>query len=93
MVSRLCLTGPLLRWTQGTTEPFLDANGRSLPGSISQKLFVPINGVQQGMIIRGKHASKRQQTGRLVHRSALDQLQGPARRGRGVRVCDPLAVQ
>ena len=57
MVSTLCLTGPLLRWTQGTTEPFLDANGRRLPGSISQKLSVPINGVQQGMIIRGKHAS------------------------------------
>ena len=57
MVSTLCLTGPLLRWTQGTTEPFLDADGRRLPGSISQKLWVPINGVQQGMIIRGKHAS------------------------------------
>jgi len=49
------LTGPLLRWTRGTTEPFLDANGRPLPGSISQKLSAPINGVQQGMIIRGKH--------------------------------------
>jgi pimeloyl-ACP methyl ester carboxylesterase len=57
LVSTLGLTGLLLWWSPGTTEPFLDANGHRLPGSISQKLPVPINGVQQGMVIRGKDAS------------------------------------
>lgn len=41
----------------GTPEPFLDARGRPLPGSISQKLSVPINGVDNGMVIRGKDAA------------------------------------
>lgn len=56
LVSTLGLTG-LLWWRPGTPEPFLDANGHRLPGSISQKLSVPINGVQQGVVIRGKDAS------------------------------------
>ena len=56
-VLKSCLSGLLLWLSPGTTEPFLNANGDRLPGSISQKLSVPINGVQQGMIIRGKHAA------------------------------------
>lgn len=40
----------------GITEPFLGANGQRLAESISQKLTVPINGVRQGMIIRGMYA-------------------------------------
>jgi pimeloyl-ACP methyl ester carboxylesterase len=57
LVSTLGLTGLLLWWSPGTTEPFVDDNGHRLPGSISQKLSVPINGVQQGMVIRGEDAS------------------------------------
>jgi len=57
LVSTLSLTGLLLWWSPGTAKPFLDAKGHRLPGSISQKLSVPINGVQQGMVIRGKDAS------------------------------------
>ena len=41
----------------GNPEPFLDATGRLLPGSVSQRLSVPINGVRNGMVIRGKDAS------------------------------------
>ena len=37
--------------------PFLDENGRSLAGSISEKMFVDINGVQQGMFIKSKDAT------------------------------------
>lgn len=42
---------------RGAPAPFLDDNRRRLAGSISEKLSVPINGVQQGMVIRSKNAS------------------------------------
>jgi pimeloyl-ACP methyl ester carboxylesterase len=48
------LTGTLLAWSPGKPEPFLDENGNPLAGSISEKIFVNINGVQQGMFIKGK---------------------------------------
>jgi pimeloyl-ACP methyl ester carboxylesterase len=57
LVSSLSLTGLLLWWSPGIPEPFLDANDHRIPGSISQKLSVPINGVQQGMVIRGENKS------------------------------------
>ncbi len=57
LVSTLGLTGLLLWWSPGTTEPFLDGEGNRLPGSISEKLSVPINGVQQGMVIRGEDSA------------------------------------
>lgn len=57
LVSALSLTGLLVWWSPGTTEPFLDADGNQLPGSVAQKLAVPINGVRQGMVIRGEDAS------------------------------------
>jgi pimeloyl-ACP methyl ester carboxylesterase len=39
----------------GTPKPFLDENGKPLPGSISEKIFVDINGVKQGMFIKSKN--------------------------------------
>jgi pimeloyl-ACP methyl ester carboxylesterase len=57
LVSSLSLAGLLWWWSPGTTEPFLDPNGDRVPGSIAEKLTVPINGVQQGMVIRGRDAS------------------------------------
>jgi pimeloyl-ACP methyl ester carboxylesterase len=39
----------------GTPKPFLDENGKPLPGSISEKIFVDINGVRQGMFIKSKN--------------------------------------
>jgi pimeloyl-ACP methyl ester carboxylesterase len=35
----------------------VDENGRPLPGSISEKSFININGVRQGMFIRGKNVT------------------------------------
>lgn len=46
--------GVLLALSAGVSTPFLGPNGRTLTGSISEKRHVNINGVQQGMFIRGK---------------------------------------
>jgi hypothetical protein len=37
--------------------PFVDQNGRLLPGSIAEKSYVKINGVRQGMFIRGQNVT------------------------------------
>jgi len=42
----------------GKAEPFLDENGNPVPGSISEKIHITINGVQQGMFIKSKDQSK-----------------------------------
>lgn len=52
------LIGALLVLSPGTPAPFVDENGMPLVGSISEKLHVDINGVQQGMFIRGKDRTK-----------------------------------
>jgi pimeloyl-ACP methyl ester carboxylesterase len=44
----------LLLWSPGVLPPFLDAQGRKLPDSISGKIRVDINGITQGMIIRSR---------------------------------------
>ena len=38
--------------------PFTDDNGNLLKGSISEKIFININGVEQGMFIKGKDKTK-----------------------------------
>ena len=48
------LGGVLLACSPGKPEPYLDENGKPLTGSISEKIFVNINNVQQGMIIKSK---------------------------------------
>ena len=48
--------GALLLLSQGKPKPFLDDKGKTLPNSISEKIHVSINGVQQGMFIKGKDA-------------------------------------
>jgi pimeloyl-ACP methyl ester carboxylesterase len=53
----LILAGVLLLWSPGKPEPFVDENGRLLAGSISEKIRVDINGVEQGMFIQGKDAA------------------------------------
>ena len=53
----IILIGVLLAFNPGKPLPFLDENGKTLPGSISEKIFVDINGVQQGMIIKSKDLS------------------------------------
>jgi Predicted hydrolases or acyltransferases (alpha/beta hydrolase superfamily) len=51
----LILVGVLLYWSPGKPKPFLDKNGTELAGSISEKIHVPINGVEQGMFIKSKN--------------------------------------
>ena len=48
------LVGVLLAWSPGKSEPFLDENHNLLKGSISEKIRVTINGVEQGMFIKSK---------------------------------------
>jgi pimeloyl-ACP methyl ester carboxylesterase len=51
----LMLVGVLQFWSYpGTPKPFLDENGNPLAGSISEKIHVDINGMEQGMFIKGK---------------------------------------
>ena len=42
---------------RGRPKPLVDENGRPLRGSISEKAFVDINGVRQGMFIQSKDAA------------------------------------
>jgi pimeloyl-ACP methyl ester carboxylesterase len=57
LVSVLALVGVLLLWSPGRPTPFLDAGGKVVAGSISEKIRVNINGVGQGMFIKGKDSS------------------------------------
>ncbi len=48
----------VLARTPGKPLPFRDANGRPLVGSISEKIKVNINGVEQGMFIMGRDSTR-----------------------------------
>jgi len=52
----LIIVGILLLWSSGKPVPFLNENGNLLAGSISEKIFVNINGLEQGMFIKSKDA-------------------------------------
>jgi pimeloyl-ACP methyl ester carboxylesterase len=54
LVCLIVLVGLLLAYSPGKPEPFLDENGKPLAGSISEKVFVNINGQRQGMFIKSK---------------------------------------
>jgi pimeloyl-ACP methyl ester carboxylesterase len=41
----------------GKPLPYRDANGQTVPGSLSEKIFIPINGVEQGMFIQSRDPS------------------------------------
>lgn len=51
------LMGILLVMSPGKSESFRDKNGNLLAGSISEKIYVNINGAEQGMFIKSKNAS------------------------------------
>jgi len=53
----LILMGVLLAMSPGKAEPFLDKNGNLMEGSISEKIRININGVEQGMFIQGKDST------------------------------------
>ena len=50
----IILVGILLALSPGKPRRIVDASGRTVPGSISEKIFVNINGVQQGMFIESR---------------------------------------
>ncbi|MBE0655126.1 MAG: alpha/beta hydrolase, partial [Bacteroidales bacterium] len=50
----LILAGVLFALSPGKTEPFLDEQGNLIAGSISEKIRISINGVEQGMFIRSR---------------------------------------
>ena len=53
-IPALLLLGVLLVVSPGTPKPFLDDSGQPLANSISEKVRVDINGVEQGMFIKGR---------------------------------------
>lgn len=57
-VGSLLLWGTLKACSPGKPVQFLSENGKLIPGSISEKIWVPINGVEQGMFIKGKDKTK-----------------------------------
>jgi len=58
LVCILQISGMLLVCSPGKSIPFLDESGNILEGSISEKIHVTINGVEQGMFIKGKDKTK-----------------------------------
>lgn len=54
--SAVVVLGALLFLSPGTPKPFLDDSGKPLAGSLSEKIRVNINGVEQGMFIESKNA-------------------------------------
>lgn len=57
LVGIFILLGVLMAMSPGQPKPILDENGSPLAGSISEKIFVNINGIQQGMFIQSKDAN------------------------------------
>lgn len=54
LVIGLALVGVLVAWSPGQPRPFLDDKGNVLEFSLADKVFVEINGVQQGMFIKSR---------------------------------------
>jgi pimeloyl-ACP methyl ester carboxylesterase len=57
VITILIPAGLLLLLSPGKTRPFTDEHGNILPGSISEKIHITINGVKQGMFIKSKDDS------------------------------------
>lgn len=57
LVGVLTLVVLLWVWSSGRPLPYLDGSGRPLRDSISEKIRVPINGIDQGMFIKSRNAS------------------------------------
>jgi pimeloyl-ACP methyl ester carboxylesterase len=53
----LILIGFLQLQSPGKPTPYVDANGKTLPNSLSEKVRVDINGVKQGMFIKSTDVS------------------------------------
>jgi pimeloyl-ACP methyl ester carboxylesterase len=55
LICILILLGLLLAWSPGKPVPFLDENGDHLAGSISEKIHINVNGIEQGLFIKSKN--------------------------------------
>jgi len=55
LICLIVLVCALLACSPGKPKPFLDQDGKELAGSISEKVYVNINGVKQGMFIKSKN--------------------------------------
>jgi pimeloyl-ACP methyl ester carboxylesterase len=55
LICVLVLLGILLSWSSGKPVPFVDENGKPLAGSISEKIHIKVNGVEQGLFIKSKN--------------------------------------
>ncbi|PKL16524.1 MAG: alpha/beta hydrolase [Spirochaetae bacterium HGW-Spirochaetae-5] len=55
--SILLLAGLLFIYSPGKAIPYLDEKGNHLEGSISEKVFIDIGGVRQGMFIKSKNST------------------------------------
>ena len=55
-VSALVVVGLLLLVGPGTPTPFVDERGEPLAGSLSEKVWIPIGGVDQGMFVKSQDA-------------------------------------
>ena len=55
VVAAVAIVAVLCFWSwPGKPKPFLDDGGRPLPHSVSEKVRLDINGVEQGMFIKGE---------------------------------------
>ena len=57
MTCLLIIAGILLYYSTGKVQPFRHKSGKPLAGSISEKIHVNINGMEQGMFIKSKNAT------------------------------------
>jgi pimeloyl-ACP methyl ester carboxylesterase len=51
----LILTAVLLALSPGKVKPIVGADGRAVPGSLSEKIFIDVNGARQGMFIQSRN--------------------------------------
>jgi pimeloyl-ACP methyl ester carboxylesterase len=59
LVVVLAVATGLLWWSSpGTPTPYVDGAGRPIPGSLSEKSTTRLNGVEQGMFLKGRDARR-----------------------------------
>jgi len=58
LICILILAGVLQYYSPGKPHPFVDENGNPFQGSISEKIYLEINGIKQGMFIKGRDKTK-----------------------------------
>ena len=55
LVMIVLMAGTLFYFSPGKVRPILNEKGRPVPGSLSEKVFVEINGMNQGMFIKSSN--------------------------------------